>query len=287
VLVAAPSASVMVADLRVQSPPMERVTSRQNPLVRRFRDLARGADADGTALLDGAHLLDEALRSGTDLELVAMADAAAAETQALTDEAGRRGARVVQVSAPVLTAISPVRHPSGVVSIARVRHSRLEQVLRVDAKRPALVLVLSGVQDAGNVGAIVRAAEGGGASGIICTEGTADPFGWKALRGGMGSTLRLPIAVRQPLPVVVSAARTAGIALIATVPRDGTTLSRCDLRRPAAILLGAEGAGLEDTVTAQADVRLTIPMHGPIESLNVAITAALICFEASRQREGA
>ena len=87
-----------------------------------------------------------------------------------------------------------------------------------DGRRAPLVLVLSGVQDAGNVGAIVRAAEGGGATGIICTEGTADPFGWKALRGGMGSTFRVPIAVRQPLTAPLDAARAAGLAIVATVP---------------------------------------------------------------------
>ena len=266
---------------------MERVTSRQNPLVRRFRDLARGSAADGAALLDGPHLLHEALYSDTEVEVVAVADTAAAGAQALVEDAARRGARVIGVSGSVLTAISPVTQPSGVVAIARVRPRALEDVLGAgrQAGRPALVLVLAAVQDAGNVGAIVRAAEGGGATGIVCTEGTADPFGWKALRGGMGSTFRLPIAVRQPMTSTLAAARAAGIAVVATVPRDGTPISRCDLLRPSAVLLGAEGGGLDEAVAHGAEVRLTIPMHGPVESLNVAITAALICFEASRQRE--
>jgi len=263
---------------------MERVTSRQNPLVRRFRELARGPASDGAALLDGPHLLDEAFRSEAIVELVAIADGAEAGAQALADESARRGVRVVGISHGVLAAISPVSQPSGVVAIAQLRARSAEDVLR--AGRPALVLVLSGVQDAGNVGAIIRAAEGGGATGIICTEGTADPFGWKALRGGMGSTFRLPIAVRQTITATLAAARAMGFAIVATVPRDGTPMSRCDLRQPAVVLLGAEGAGLDEAMAGDADVRLTIPMHGPVESLNVAITAALICFEAARQREG-
>ena len=262
---------------------MERVTSRQNPLVRRFRELARGPTTDGATLLDGPHLLDEALRSETVVELVAIADDADAEAQALVDESARRGVRVIAITPGVLAAISPVTHPSGVVAIAHLHGRGADDVLR--AGHPALVLVLSGVQDAGNVGAIVRAAEGGGATGIICTEGTADPFGWKALRGGMGSTLRLPIAVRQPVAGILASARAMGLAIVATVPRDGTLMTCCDLRQPIAVLLGAEGPGLDEAVTRAADVRLTIPMHGPIESLNVAITAALICFEAARQRE--
>ena len=266
---------------------MERVTSRQNPLVRGFRDLARRPNADGLALLDGTHLLREALRSDLVVELVAIAEDLPEDGMRAADEAARRGARVVAVSSPVLAAISPVAQPSGVVSIARVPQPGLDDVLKGASDRPAMVLVLSGVQDAGNVGAIVRAAEGGGATGVVCVEGTADPFGWKALRGAMGSTFRLPVAFRQPLAAVLDAARTTGLAVVATVPRGGTPMSRCDLRQPAAVLLGAEGAGLDHDVTSTADVRLTIPMHGPVESLNVAITAALICFEAARQREHA
>ena len=114
--------------------------------------------------------------------------------QALVDESARRGGRAIAITPGVLAAISPVTP-----ALRRRRHRApaTDAAPRTcfAAGHPALVLVLSGVQDAGNVGAIVRAAEGGGATGIICTEGTADPFGWKALRGGMGSTLRLPIAV--------------------------------------------------------------------------------------------
>jgi TrmH family RNA methyltransferase len=216
---------------------------------------------------------------------VAVADALPDDALQAADEAARRGARVVAVSDTVLTAVSPVGQPSGIVTIARVPQHGLDDVLRAAPGRAAMVLVLSGVQDAGNVGAILRAAEGGGATGVVCVEGTADPFGWKALRGAMGSTFRLPVAVRQPLAAVLSAARTAGLATVATVPRDGTPPNRCDLRQPVAVLLGAEGAGLDQDVAAGADVRLTIPMHGPVESLNVAISAALICFEAARQRE--
>jgi RNA methyltransferase, TrmH family len=275
---------------------MERIASRQNPLVHRFRDLARGPDSSGAALLDGAHLLQEALRSHVPVDLVAIADRVAArDGHALAEEAQRAGARVVFVSDHVLAAMSPVRQPSGVVAIARCGPSTLTEVLQTTrfdpeatAPGPApvpLVLILAGVQDAGNVGAIVRVAEGCGATGIICSEGTADPFGWKALRGAMGSTLRVPIAVQQPLHTIVAELQSRQVTLIATVPRNGTPLAACDLRGPAAIMFGAEGAGLPWGASAVADNRLTIPMRAPVESLNVAIAAALILFEASRQRD--
>ena len=203
---------------------MERIASRQNPLVRRFRELARATDSSGAALLDGAHLLQEALRSHVPVDLVAISDRATTpDAEALAEEARRTGARVLRVADQVLAAMSPVRQPSGIVSIARCPPATLAQALD---GQPALVLILTGVQDAGNVGAIVRTAEACGATGIITTDGTADPFGWKALRGAMGSTFRMPIAVHQPLTAILRELRSRGIAVIATIPRGGT-LPRC------------------------------------------------------------
>jgi TrmH family RNA methyltransferase len=112
---------------------------------------------------------------------------------------------------------------------------------------------------------------------------SADPFGWKALRGAMGSTFRIPVA-RQPIEDALRAARGAGVRVFATIARGGTPLPQCDLTGPAAILLGGEGGGLPASWLDAADERLTIPMRGQVESLNVAIAAALILYEASRQR---
>jgi TrmH family RNA methyltransferase len=134
------------------------------------------------------------------------------------------------------------------------------------------------------VGAIVRAADAAAATGVIATEGTADPFGWKALRGAMGSTFRVPIAVGHKLTDVLDAARRRGLSIAATVPRGGTPLPRADLRGPIAIILGGEGGGLPREIAESAGERLTIPMRPPVESLNVAVTGALILYAASQQR---
>jgi TrmH family RNA methyltransferase len=266
---------------------MERISSRQNPLVQRFRAL-RAARRDGAAqevLLDGEHLLREALGSHVHVGTAAFSDAALANgLGSLADALTRQGARVVTVSAPVLAAISPVRQPSGVVAIARVSGASLDDAL---ARAPQLVFMLSDVQDPGNVGSIVRAAEACGATGIVAGEGTADPYAWKSLRGAMGSTFRLPVASRVPLVDAARAARERGMRVFAAVPRDGQPLPEADLRQPSAILLGGEGAGLPEPLVREADARLSIPMRRPVESLNVAVAAALIAYEASRQRGGA
>jgi TrmH family RNA methyltransferase len=260
---------------------MERVSSRQNAVVKRFRELARAADADHV-LLDGEHLLEEALKSDVRVETAAFAERLAhGRLRPLVERARKGGARLLAVSEPVLAAMSPVQHPSGVVAIAERRGATLDAAL---AHPPQLVLLLSDIQDPGNVGAIVRAAEGCGATGIVAAEGTADPLGWKALRGGMGSTFRLPVAAGHGLDEALRAARARGIRILATTPRGGTPLPQANLRGPVAILLGGEGGGLPSTLVDEADERITIPMRAPVESLNVATAAALVVYEASRQR---
>jgi TrmH family RNA methyltransferase len=260
---------------------MHRITSRQNPLVTRFRDVARGDIAD-RILLDGEHLLCDAVAAGASVEVAAFGqEAADGRLSALADRVRRAGGHVVVVTAPVLDALSPVRQPSGVVAIAARPTSAVERVFEA---APQLVVLIADVQDPGNVGAIIRAAEGCGATGVIAVERTADPFGWKALRGAMGSTLRVPVATGQPLATVIDHARRHGIRVLATAPRGGTALPAADLRVPCAILLGGEGSGLAASVIAAADDRLTIPMRAGIESLNVAVAAAIVLYEASRQR---
>ncbi len=263
---------------------VERISSRQNPLVKRFRDLAGGAHRGGAVLLDGAHLLREALSARIPLDTVAVADSTDdAEVRELAAETARAGIRTIAVTSPVLAAMSPVRSPSGIVAIGRIEPASLSAVL---ARAPQLVVVLHEVQDPGNVGAVIRVAEGCGATGVVTTAGTADPFGWKALRGAMGSAFRLPVASGVPQAEYRSALQQAGVSLVASVPRDGTRLPATDLRKPVAILLGGEGAGLPASLVEEANARLTIPMHPGVDSLNVAVSAAIILYEAARQRSG-
>jgi RNA methyltransferase, TrmH family len=267
---------------------VERISSRQNPIVQRFRALARGTDALGDAgamLLDGPHLIEEALTSGVTLDTIAFAERhLPGRFDTLAARTAASGVRRVLVTDQVLAAMSPVQQPSGVVAIGTRQAASLDAVF---ARRPQLILLLAEVQDPGNVGAIIRAAEACGATGLVPGEATADPLGWKALRGSMGSTFRLPVAGRHPLEDVARRAQDAGVRLFAAVPRGGTPLPDCDLRNPSAILLGGEGSGLPEALVRVADAHVTIPMRPPVESLNVAIAAALLLYEASRQRNDA
>ena len=278
---------------------MERITSRQNAIVKRFRELARtsraGArgdhgPADGHAsdvLLDGEHLVHEAIACDIPVEIAAFSDKQLANVLSplarLAKDVKKRGGRVLTVSDQVLAAMSPVQHPSGVVAIARARAADVRVVMSAVADLP-LVLVLAGIQDPGNVGAIVRAAAAFGASGVVAIESSANPFGWKALRGAMGGTFRIPIASRGTLADVTAAAQHHAVRLVAAAPRGGTVLPKVNLRVPTAIVLGSEGAGLPPATMSAVQESVTIPMREPIESLNVAVAAALILYEATRQR---
>jgi TrmH family RNA methyltransferase len=258
---------------------MDRISSRRNPLVGEFRALARSGDHRGRVLIDGEHLILEALAAGIPIDVVAVVDRGLTvpALEALRD----RGAQVVTVTDAVLSAMSPVRQPSGAVAIARHGPVPMDDVL---SRAPQLVLVVTDVQDPGNIGAIIRIAEACGGSGVVTAPGAADPFGWKALRGSMGSAFRVPVAVRVPVLDALTATRASGLRIVATVPRGGTPLPACDLRPPTVVLLGGEGRGLTDSILALADDRITIPMRPPVESLNVATAAAIVLYEAARQR---
>ena len=258
---------------------LPRITSRQHPLVRRCRDLAaRRGDSDGVVLLDGEHLLQESLSAGLPIEAV-LTDGRARD---LARRAAETGASVYEATEAVLAAASPVRHPSGIVAIARWMPSRLEEAF--EGTNP-LIVGLVDVQDPGNLGGAIRAAAGLSATAVVVLGRSADPAGWRAMRGSMGSAFRIPVA-RDESTVALAEARRRGIAIAATTAGAGDAIDRADLRGPLLVLLGNEGAGLPVDLTAQADRTLTVPTGRGVESLNVAVTAAIVLFEARRQRSG-
>jgi RNA methyltransferase, TrmH family len=261
------------------------MTGASHSSVKRYRELARNPPKNGLErelLLDGPHLLFEARASGLQVESAAFEHNALDDPliRGLAEQLVADGADVFIVSRKTLESMSPVRSPAGAVGIARRPLPSLDAAL---ASVNPLVVVAHDVQDPGNVGGIMRTAEAAGATAFLTTASTADPLGWKALRGSMGSALRLPIA-RGEVAEIFTALHTAHIAILALVPRGGQPLFETDLRKPTALILGSEGAGLPEDLLRQADHRLTIPMREPVESLNVGIAAALVLYEAYRQR---
>jgi RNA methyltransferase, TrmH family len=266
---------------------MKTITSRQNPAVRAFRDLAEHPDPTGARLLlEGAHLVRDAADAGLEFELACIATSKQerrTEEGTLAAVLASHGVEVIAVPDPVFAAVSPVRSPSGIVAIGR-RHPITAADLCSHSS--PLVVVAVDVQDPGNVGAVIRVGEAAGATGAFMTGASANPFSWKALRGSMGSALRLPVIHTVPLPQVQECLRGAAVRTIAAVPRAGVDPETVDWRGGVAILVGGEGAGLTEDVVAASDARVTIPMAPQVDSLNVAVAAAILLYTARRQRLG-
>jgi TrmH family RNA methyltransferase len=255
------------------------LTSRRHDVVQRLRALATRRRRGDPVLLDGEHLLAEALDAGIVPELVVFDGTA----QALCRRAQAAGAAVYLGSRAVLEAVSPVRTPAGVVAAAAWTPAPVARVL--DA-RPGPAIGLLDVQDPGNVGGIIRSAHALGGGGVIAIGASADPGGWKAVRGSMGSLFRLPVA-RAELDDVLEAARARRVAVAATLPEGGEPLETADFERRMLVLFGSEGSGLPADLVARCDLRLTVPLSGHAESLNVGAAAALVLWEARRRRTGA
>ena len=265
--------------------PVRTITSRHNPVIATFRSAERSSRADRRSILiDGVRLIHDAYRARVPLEVVAFSNNLLQKQEPtimrLVRHLESSGVDVIAASTSVIEAMSPVRSPSGAVALAAHQPIPMDRVF----ERPGIVLATIGVQDPGNVGAIIRAAEAGGATGVVVTTGSAEPFGWKALRGAMGSAFRLPVVDIDDPRLAIDTARAHGATVLAAVPQGGVSLYDVDLDGPRLVLIGGEGGGLDATSSDLADHAISIPMRSEVESLNTAVAAALIVYEARRQR---
>ena len=257
------------------------ITSRRHPLVARCRDAADGHGDD--VLLDGPHLVADALDAGLALPMIVVAEGsdARADIAAIVTRAERQGQLVQRVTPVVFDATSPTRTPVGILALATLA---LRDVTQLAVTTETLLTVGVGIQDPGNVGTLIRSSEAAGATGFLAAGGTAHPFGWKALRGAMGSSLRLPVARTADTEDALRGLTARGLRLVALAANGDVDLYRADLDGPLAVCAGAEGSGLPEAVVAMADLRIRIPMQPPVESLNVGVATSLVLFEVRRRR---
>lgn len=256
------------------------LTSLQNPLIKQIRKLhqAKERHQQQLFLLEGTHLLMEACAVGYPLMTVCCTPEWQQRHQQLWAEACQRAERAELVSPEVVKAIATTVHPDGVVATAP----------RLSIPQPlfstSLALGLETVQDPGNLGTIIRAAAAAGSTGLWLTADSVDLDHPKVLRASAGQWFRLPMAVSSDLSAIARQCQQQGMQILATVPNAELTYWDIDLRLPTLILLGNEGAGLSPELVALADRQVKIPLSPGVESLNVAIAAALMLYEAQRQR---
>ncbi len=253
---------------------MRLLESPSNPLIKLVRRLAGGRGRDPRFLLEGRKLVQAALESGIEIECALVSSGRATDDVRALEASG---VEVVEVAESLFRRASTLDSPEGILAVGR-RRSRSATELAAEG----VVLVSVGIQDPGNLGALARIAEAAGARALVLLKGSADPFGPKALRGSMGSLLRVPVfEVDDAAPL-----RQRGFRLAALVPRGGVDFREAAFQPPLALLLGRESSGLDDATVAGSDLLVTIPMRGAVESLNVATAAALVLYEANRRMLG-
>ncbi|MBD2101813.1 RNA methyltransferase [Leptolyngbya sp. FACHB-261] len=258
------------------------ITSSQNPLVKRLRKLSRAKDRarEGLLLLEGTHLLEEALRVGWPLEIVCYTpDWAQAHPELLSTIEQQAEMNCQECSPEVVAAITTTVSPDGVVAAAQRDWSG-----RPTLAAKSLTLVLETLQDPGNLGTIIRTAAAAGSDGLLLSADSADPENPKVLRASAGTWFHCPMQRVTVLSETIQALKAQGMQAIATLPTAPLTYWQQDLRPPTLILLGNEGAGLSPELIDLADHQVSVPLSPGVESLNVGITAALLLYEARRQR---
>jgi RNA methyltransferase, TrmH family len=251
----------------------ELLTSLQNPLLKRFRAAAKSRKAEAF-LLEGRHLLQEALNVGWPLEAVLL-DADRWDDWAHRLEALSAQRKVFLAPAAVIARVASTASPEGVLALA----GRREAVWPEPGPKD-LYLFLDAVQDPVNVGILIRSARAFGLAAVFTGSGSADPYHPTVLARSAGAVLHLPV-VPCAGETFVEWAQARGVQLVGTNAR-GTPLSQQPaLPRPAALVMGNEGRGLSPALTAACHVRYSIPMAEGWDSLNVAVAGALFMYSYS------
>lgn len=276
---------------------VEKIISRQNPLVKRFRRV-RAMGERQHVFLEGLRLIEDALATGVRFESVAFtAELESSERgAALLASLRRVQCRGALVSEQVMEAISDTQTPQGVAAIVSRPYIELAELF---ASSPDLLVIADGLQDPGNLGTIIRTAEAAGARGLITTRYTVDPFNDKAIRASMGSALRLPLVTGAGRKDIAEYCRSHRIKMIAASPTPARVqrviedaaraeifkvYTEVDMTGPTALVVGRESTGISPAAEGESDESVYIPMADGVESLNVAAATAILLYEVARQR---
>lgn len=269
---------------------MLRTLSAHNPRVVRLAKLSarrRLRASEGCFVVDGPTLVGEALAAGVHItEVFVDVDRLDEHLVAVVDRAEAAGAEVFGLGSDVLGRVTDPVHPQPIAAVA----SRSESGHTTPSARLAdatSVLVLAGVGDPGNAGTLVRSAVACGFDAVAVTPGTVEVFGPKALRASAGALFHVEVIEFDGADDVIGACHDAGLETVATTLEATTPYDEVDLSGRCAVLIGNEAHGLAPALAAAADVRVRIPMVGPVESLNAAMAGTIVCFEALRQRRRA
>lgn len=252
------------------------ITSRANPQVKYVRRLLadrRFRAAEGAFVVEGTRWMRE-LAAARIVPRALFATAAWMESNEGRGLLAALGA-AVPVTDEVMAAMSDTETAPGALAVLPIAP-------RPWPAAPSLLQIIDAVANPGNLGAILRAASAAGVEGVLLGPGSVDPYNPKVARGSMGALLRLPV---RPASWDEIGQATAGMDVWLAAARDGVAYTAVDWRRPSALLIGGEARGAGEAAERLATGRVTIPMRDATESLNAALAAGILLFEAARQRE--
>ena len=268
----------------MQTAPHKPITSKENDIIRQLQALSdqKHRKQKRAFIIEGVKMVEEALRDNLGVRMVVAAPS-------LTQHHGKgvlklaesRGVEIIWISEKLMDAVAESKTPQPVMAMVNMKESAEEELF---AHGSGLIVLCHQLQDPGNLGTIIRTAEAVGAAGVAVTANTADPYSAKAIRASMGSILRLPVVRIADISTFISACKQKGFQTAATVLTGKKTHFDIDLTKPTVVILGQEGAGLPKDIASDVDLLIRIPMAETIDSLNVATSAAVILYEAMRQR---
>jgi TrmH family RNA methyltransferase len=268
--------------------PVRIVQSKQNVRLKQLRRALAGPSREGGrepgahAGIEGQKLIAEAIRAGLAIESVFVADQSVRllEGLSLTPEI-----EVLLLPRELLASALATETPQPIAALVERPQWSWERMLQ--SKTPPLILILAGLQDPGNLGTILRSAEAFGATGVVSLPGTVSAWNSKAVRASAGSVFRVPLlaAGADECFARLRAAKIPAWTTAVNGAVDGAKdMQSMNLAGPAAVIIGNEGGGVPEAIAKRADGALTIPCPGPVESLNAAVAASVLLYEASRQR---
>jgi len=250
--------------------------------IKLVKQLAGKKERDRSSLfvIEGPHLIEEALRSGVSIKFILYSGQYFGDA---VSKAEKNNVEAVEIDEKELNALSGTKTPQGVLAVVEKLKNNADLIFGAE---DAFVLICEGIQDPGNLGAMIRTAAAAGCTGVIISDDSVDIYNPKVVRATGGNLFRVPFIAEADVREAVKKLKSNGIAVIGTDAGARTAVYDIVLKRPFAVIIGSEGSGIKKDVLSLCGRTVNIPMAAGVESLNAAVSAAVILFEAVRQRKG-
>lgn len=264
---------------------MIRLTGSTNPIVKEVRSLKNKSARTEKNLyfIEGARFTAEALKENTDICYIVLSESFASDdgSAEMLEQISHGRFDCYLLPDGLFESISDTQNPQGILAVLRQKKKQLKDYSIADG----LMVILDAVRDPGNMGTIIRTADAAGCTGVIIPDGCVDIYNPKVLRATMGSVFHVPIYHCAGTADAISLLKGKGFLICASHLEGAISIYQADLSGNVALIIGSEAEGISDETIRNADMLIKIPMAGRAESLNASAAAAVMMFEAMRQRE--